>query len=331
MEYVSSRSEEQRLQAIEEGPWTFAQRPLVLKEWKPGMKMDRKSIEKLPIWIRLSGLAFEHLNIKLLSKIASTVGKTLFPNSATIDMDRVDFVVDGIDTEVLFPENICAPGQVSNAYALLDGDPASKVHEKSEMRKKMLVGDFNYVLKREEALGGGPPDMLAVLEKLCRRRFKDCVDDLRLGDIQDHSPMKIMVDEVVKRCGSSFKFQSFWCSHPDYKSVVEECWKEEVVGTDMFALNAGMNKLFRAKSRWLALGDSCTRYFDIKMRCNQRKSGIGVVTNAEGNVVIVFEEVAATAIYKAPGPDGFTIKFYKKSWEVVGGDFIKAIREIFAT
>ncbi|GJW05389.1 RNA-directed DNA polymerase, eukaryota, reverse transcriptase zinc-binding domain protein [Tanacetum coccineum] len=32
---------------------------------------------------------------------------------------------------------------------------------------------------------------------------------------------------------------------------------------------------------------------------------------------------------KAPGPDGFTAKFFKKSWEVTGNDVCKAVREFF--
>nr|GEU62933.1 RNA-directed DNA polymerase, eukaryota, reverse transcriptase zinc-binding domain protein [Tanacetum cinerariifolium] len=32
---------------------------------------------------------------------------------------------------------------------------------------------------------------------------------------------------------------------------------------------------------------------------------------------------------KAPGPDGFTAAFFKKAWDIVGADFIRAIKEFF--
>ncbi|XP_052181660.1 uncharacterized protein LOC127794528 [Diospyros lotus] len=34
---------------------------------------------------------------------------------------------------------------------------------------------------------------------------------------------------------------------------------------------------------------------------------------------------------KAPGPDGFTAKFFKKSWEIVGANVVKAIQSFFAS
>ncbi|GKA35160.1 RNA-directed DNA polymerase, eukaryota, reverse transcriptase zinc-binding domain protein [Tanacetum coccineum] len=34
---------------------------------------------------------------------------------------------------------------------------------------------------------------------------------------------------------------------------------------------------------------------------------------------------------KAPGPDGFTSKFYKKSWDIVKSDFCAAIKEFFSS
>ncbi|GJX68841.1 sodium/hydrogen exchanger 6 [Tanacetum coccineum] len=33
---------------------------------------------------------------------------------------------------------------------------------------------------------------------------------------------------------------------------------------------------------------------------------------------------------KAPGPDGFTVVFFKKSWDIVGGEIINAVRDFFS-
>ncbi|GAA0172352.1 hypothetical protein LIER_26196 [Lithospermum erythrorhizon] len=90
------QNDDLRGQVINEGPWTFEHRPLVVQEWRPWMKMDRNCIERLPIWIRFPGLAFEHWDLELLSKIASTVGKPLFPdtsisNTSTMVMDRFSY------------------------------------------------------------------------------------------------------------------------------------------------------------------------------------------------------------------------------------------------
>lgn len=32
---------------------------------------------------------------------------------------------------------------------------------------------------------------------------------------------------------------------------------------------------------------------------------------------------------KSPGPDGYSVEFFKASWEIVGGDVIAAVKEFF--
>ena len=34
---------------------------------------------------------------------------------------------------------------------------------------------------------------------------------------------------------------------------------------------------------------------------------------------------------KAPGPDGYSSCFFKKAWDIVGGDFCLVVRDFFAT
>ena len=34
---------------------------------------------------------------------------------------------------------------------------------------------------------------------------------------------------------------------------------------------------------------------------------------------------------KAPGPDGYTSAFFKKSWSIVGEDFCSAVKDFFAS
>ncbi|GJV17423.1 RNA-directed DNA polymerase, eukaryota, reverse transcriptase zinc-binding domain protein [Tanacetum coccineum] len=116
----------------------------------------------------------------------------------------------------------------------------------------------------------------------------------------------------------------------------------------------------KAKVKWLSEGDRNTKYFHniVKSRMNQSRI-IGIsyekgnwfegemipdqfvkhfqkFLNKDGdNEQIEVEEVKDAMFRisddKAPGPDGFTAKFFKKSWEVTGNDVYKAVREFFMT
>ncbi|GAA0159927.1 hypothetical protein LIER_16600 [Lithospermum erythrorhizon] len=235
----------------------------------------------------------------------------------------------------------------------------------------MLIGDFNVVLDSDEALGGGPPDLVPVEE------FRECMEALKHQfdnpGLSDHSLMVVMINKTELKFGGTFKFQSFWCKHPEYKGVIEECWREEVEA--------------KCRVNWLALEDSSTRYFHQKMRGRYRHIKLLAIGNAEDVILIdrdkiaqeVFrfyeglfgdsstclneedrvyaskatlrrlgtqeqnmlsvptreEEVRSTlfsmADHRAPGPDDFIIEFYKNGWSVVGVDFTKVVREFFAT
>ncbi|KAL9668371.1 hypothetical protein QQ045_002752 [Rhodiola kirilowii] len=59
------------------GPWTFDNRPLVLKHWSPDENYSLESVASLPVWVRFAGLAPHLRRADTLSLIASTVGRLL--------------------------------------------------------------------------------------------------------------------------------------------------------------------------------------------------------------------------------------------------------------
>ncbi|GKF30051.1 hypothetical protein Tco_0096393, partial [Tanacetum coccineum] len=58
--------------------------------------------------------------------------------------------------------------------------------------------------------------------------------------------------------------------------------------------------------------------------------------NRSGNMVrVVSNDEIRNAMFsfgndKAPGPDGYTSLFFKKAWDVVGGDICNAVRDFFS-
>ncbi|GKA34928.1 RNA-directed DNA polymerase, eukaryota, reverse transcriptase zinc-binding domain protein [Tanacetum coccineum] len=107
----------------------------------------------------------------------------------------------------------------------------------------------------------------------------------------------------------------------------------------------------KTKVEWLKEGDRNSTYFYkvLKSRSNRcrveeicgednvRYSGDQVPVQFEDwNMIIEVSNMEIKeAIFdindnKAPGPDGFTTKFFKKAWDTVGNDVCKAVKEFFS-
>nr|GEV91106.1 hypothetical protein [Tanacetum cinerariifolium] len=112
----------------------------------------------------------------------------------------------------------------------------------------------------------------------------------------------------------------------------------------------------KAKITWLKEGDSNTAYFHKVVKSHVSRSRIDVVTDANGNVHhstdvakafinhyeiflgqpvhdISSQEVKSAMFSmgndKSPSPDGFTTAFFKDTWDIIGADVIKAVKEFF--
>ncbi|GKB71204.1 RNA-directed DNA polymerase, eukaryota, reverse transcriptase zinc-binding domain protein [Tanacetum coccineum] len=109
--------------------------------------------------------------------------------------------------------------------------------------------------------------------------------------------------------------------------------------------------LQKAKLDWISKGDRNTKFFHKIIKSRENLNKITSVCNEkgekfEGNVVKISHEDAENMIKevtedeikeamfdigenKAPGPDGFTSTFFKKSWSVIGKDICLAIQDFF--
>lgn len=74
------------------GYWTInGMYPLLLKQWKLGMQLDVKSMQMLPIWIKLPDLALQFWTVNMLSRIASMIGKPCGIDKLTRDKVRLSY------------------------------------------------------------------------------------------------------------------------------------------------------------------------------------------------------------------------------------------------
>ncbi|KAJ6390951.1 hypothetical protein OIU77_025040 [Salix suchowensis] len=69
--------EEQLHSVLEQGPWVFRGKHLILQQWHPRFQFDANKIAKLPVWVRLKGLPLPLWSVKGLSLAASMVSKPL--------------------------------------------------------------------------------------------------------------------------------------------------------------------------------------------------------------------------------------------------------------
>lgn len=84
-------SEAAMMDVMNKGPWHYYERPLVLQIWTPNLEIDATSIRSLPLWVKLPGLKLHLWTKKILSKLASTLGKPICCDVPTARMDRLDY------------------------------------------------------------------------------------------------------------------------------------------------------------------------------------------------------------------------------------------------
>lgn len=80
-----------KIWVLEWGPWSIANRPILLRKWLPGLTLDKHSLQKFPLWIMLRRVPLELLTPEGLSCIASAVGTPLSLDKAIEQRRRVQF------------------------------------------------------------------------------------------------------------------------------------------------------------------------------------------------------------------------------------------------
>ncbi|KAK1297666.1 hypothetical protein QJS10_CPB15g01195 [Acorus calamus] len=83
--------EDDLMNAMEGGPWLMAGRPIVLRRWSRGMRLEIERLETIPVWIRFPALPLHMWGTRLISKLASAIGKPLYMDSATAGRSHIAF------------------------------------------------------------------------------------------------------------------------------------------------------------------------------------------------------------------------------------------------
>uniref|UniRef100_A0A5B7BSW9 DUF4283 domain-containing protein n=1 Tax=Davidia involucrata TaxID=16924 RepID=A0A5B7BSW9_DAVIN len=83
--------EESKIQVMEMGPWSFDNKPLVLRPWSYDLDIEKEEIDSVPVWIRLPGLKLHMWSTKALSRIARKLGLPLFSDKLTANLSRLAY------------------------------------------------------------------------------------------------------------------------------------------------------------------------------------------------------------------------------------------------
>lgn len=77
---------------IDNGPWLLdGVKPIALKEWEPGMKMDWSSFNFVPVWVILPDLDPIFLSQHMLSVIGSMIGSPICMDKFTTSKKRLSY------------------------------------------------------------------------------------------------------------------------------------------------------------------------------------------------------------------------------------------------
>lgn len=102
------KDEATKLSILENGPYFFSRRYLVLQEWKLMMDPTLEQPSSIPAWIKIHKLPLEFWTADCFSCIASTIGKPLHVDKDTKKRKRLDYarVCVEIDVRTELPDDV---------------------------------------------------------------------------------------------------------------------------------------------------------------------------------------------------------------------------------
>jgi hypothetical protein len=78
-------------EVLESKLWHIANKPLILRKWRPGMQVLKLTLTSIPVWVNFFHLPLEFWSPKCLCYVASRVGKPLYADKVTKDQKRLGF------------------------------------------------------------------------------------------------------------------------------------------------------------------------------------------------------------------------------------------------
>ncbi|PHU19828.1 hypothetical protein BC332_10979 [Capsicum chinense] len=88
---------------MQSGPYTYRNRPMILRNWSLDFEFKLECFSKIPLWFKFPSLPLGHLSKKALSKLASFVGKPLYTDKCTAEIERISYARVFIKVDINHP------------------------------------------------------------------------------------------------------------------------------------------------------------------------------------------------------------------------------------
>ncbi|XP_019253837.1 PREDICTED: uncharacterized protein LOC109232524 [Nicotiana attenuata] len=88
---------------MQNGPYTFNGKPMILKDWDPNFQIQNESMRIVPIWVNFPGLPIQCWAEENLGRIACLLGKPLCTDKLTAACERVSYARVLVEMDITQP------------------------------------------------------------------------------------------------------------------------------------------------------------------------------------------------------------------------------------
>ncbi|PHU24998.1 hypothetical protein BC332_03330 [Capsicum chinense] len=93
-------NEDDRAKVLNNGPYIYDYRALVLKPWMPNFMRSKESLKQVPLWVVLPNILIQYWATENLSRITRYLGKPVYTDGLTAGEDKLSYARMLIEIDV---------------------------------------------------------------------------------------------------------------------------------------------------------------------------------------------------------------------------------------
>ncbi|XP_033509708.1 uncharacterized protein [Nicotiana tomentosiformis] len=100
------------------GPHTMNNRPVIVRIWEADFDFNKEVLRMIPLWIKMLNLPLSYWSMDSLSRIGSVLGRPIYADECTTNVDRVSYarMLIEIDVTKPLPDSIKARDPMGKAF-----------------------------------------------------------------------------------------------------------------------------------------------------------------------------------------------------------------------